>query len=80
MKTNSIDLITTAIRIHEQAINEEFIDYKFEVQNTHCYTDRSGVKLVCVKCRSVIRVEDEDAERFNTAVCFDEDGNIIDII
>ena len=80
MKTNPLDLITTAIRIHEQAINKEFIGYKFEVQNTYCYTDRSRVKGVYVNCYSVIRVEDEDAERYNTAVWFDEDGNITDII
>lgn len=80
MKINTLDLITPAIRIHEQEINKEFIGYKFEVKNTTCYTDRSRVNGFYVNCYSVIRVEDEDVETFTTSVWFDEDGNITDII
>lgn len=80
MKTNTLDLITTAIKIHEQYLNKEFIGYKFEVRNSTCYIDRSRINGFYVNCYSVIRVEDEDIETFTTSVWFDEDGNITDII
>lgn len=80
MKITTLDLITTAIKTHEQDLNKEFIGYKFEVKNTTCYIDRSRVKGFYVNCYSVIRVEDEDVETYTTSVWFDEYGDITDII
>lgn len=80
MTTSTLDLITTAIKIHEQDMNKEFMGCKFEVKNSNSYIDRSRTNGFYVNCYSVVRVEDEDVETFTTSVWFDEDGNITDII
>ena len=80
MKIKTLDLMTTALKIHEQDRNNEYKGYKFVVKNLNCFIDKSRVNGFYVNCYSVIRVEDEEVETFTTSVWFDEDGNITDII
>lgn len=80
MKINTLYLITTAIKIHEQELHKEFTGYKFEILNSSFYIDSKCINGYYVNCNYVIRVENEDVEIFNTSVWFDEDGLITDII
>lgn len=80
MKINTLYLITTAIKIHEQELHKEFTAYKFEILNSSFYIDSKCINGCYVNCNYVIRVENEDVEIFNTSVWFDEDGLITDII
>lgn len=80
MKLKILDLITTAVKIHEKEISNKFNEYLVDIKSTNYYIEKGYSGNYCVNCFSFIRVNGEDIETVTTTLWFDEHGTIIDLI
>lgn len=80
MKLKTLDLITTAVKIHEKEISNKFNEYLVDTKSINYYIEKGYSGNYCVNCFSVIRVNGEDIETVTTTLWFDEHGTIIDLI
>jgi hypothetical protein len=80
MKLKTLDLITTAVKIHEKEISNKFNEYLVDIKSINYYIEKGYSGNYCVNCFSVIRVNGEDIETVTTTLWFDEHGTIIDLI
>ncbi len=80
MKLKTLDLITTAVKIHEKEISNKFNEYLLDIKSINYYIEKGYSGNYCVNCFSVIRVNGEDIETVTTTLWFDEHGTIIDLI
>lgn len=80
MKLKTLDLITTAVKIHEKEISNKFNEYLVDIKSINYYIEKGYSGNYYVNCFSVIRVNGEDIETVTTTLWFDEHGTIIDLI